>query len=333
MAPVTRKPSKSGPTANDGLRAENLEALNEQFYSGQPWIYFLQRLANLMLIASGDEAIERRFADGISLGALNIAIQRPAPDVTPSAEQTFAAIESQLLLHHAAETTLRFAYAHAEPDPCPWLRMARLTNAGQFKAWVDDELVTPAAEQVDALVMRLFVVDDASEANIRTLTDWLRLFASEFLDAAPYNAAKHGMALQAAAQQWQIEVDGQALLSADGASLDWLAVADVDGRRRWARTSRILSVEGTAMAVFAATRLMAGMWDRARAEHLGDEREPFTGLADLQTSYAAVGLRHHVIADMERALAYDDTPERTLRIRTRHLGLGTFDSSGAGAAD
>lgn len=147
--------------------------------------------------------------------------------------------------------------------------------------------------------------------------------AREFLDADPYNAAKHGLAICAAAQQWRVDVDGEPILTADGASLDWVAVSDdEDGRRRWTRTSQILSVEATVIAVHAATRLMAGIWDGARLQLLGDEREPFAGLADVETSYATLCLRHHVIADMYRPLAYGGDTQRVLRVSTRHLGPG-----------
>jgi hypothetical protein len=56
------------------------------------------------------------------LGELDLAIHRLASDRLTTEEQTFAGIEAELLLHHAAETTLRFTHAHAEPDPCPPVR-------------------------------------------------------------------------------------------------------------------------------------------------------------------------------------------------------------------
>ena len=55
-----------------------------------------------------------------------------------------------MLLHHSAETLLRFVHAHADAaEPCPWLRMSRLTRFGEFKDWVRTHVATADEPDLD----------------------------------------------------------------------------------------------------------------------------------------------------------------------------------------
>ncbi len=313
--------SRSSTGAADiDLLASNYAELNEQYYEHQPWTYFSQRLSHLMLVASHDERHQERIADGVDLGPVRLSIarqQEPAAATTP--EQTFAAIDAEVLLHHSAETLLRLVHAHSQADPCPWLRMSRVRSPRDFKEWVRAEVSEPELEAVDALCRRVFAVETASTEQVRTLTRWLRLFAAEFLDADAYNAAKHGLSLSGASERWTLEVAGRKLLEHDGASLTWLSTRpDESGRMRWAETSRLFSVESTATMIFIATRLMNGVWDRGRATHLGEEAEPFEGVSDTRAIDETFGTVHRVLEERERPLAYpDNSPTMILRTRLR----------------
>jgi hypothetical protein len=95
--------------ADRDLLPENYAELNERFYEAEPWRYFQQRLAHLVHAASDTDSYRALFADGISVGSLTLGF---APEQSPSSsratpEQSFVAIETEVLLHHVAETLLR----------------------------------------------------------------------------------------------------------------------------------------------------------------------------------------------------------------------------------
>src|SRR5687767_3492258 len=115
--------------ADDGLTQDTFDDLNTRFYKAEPWRYFERRLANLLLIASDADRYRKLFVDGVSYGDLKLSfemrqVEVDGNDPTPSAEQSFEAIELETLLHHSTETLLRFVHAHAEAPACPWLRMS-----------------------------------------------------------------------------------------------------------------------------------------------------------------------------------------------------------------
>lgn len=162
--------------------------------------------------------------------------------------------------------------------------MSRVRSPRAFKQWVRAQMVEPELAAVDELCRLVFTIDGATPDQVRTLTRWLRLFAAEFLEADAYNAAKHGLALSGASEQWIFQVAGHTLLGHDGASLTWLSTRpDEEGRSRWTEISRLFSIESTATVIFIATRLMNGVWDHARATHLGWQSVPFEGVVDRRT--------------------------------------------------
>jgi hypothetical protein len=105
------------------LTAAQAQTLNQQLYEMEPWIFFQQRLAHLML-AADQKRYRAIFREGVSAGGVNLRVERPS-DEPPTPEQSFVAIESEVLLHHTSETLLRFVHAHARPSASPWVRMRR----------------------------------------------------------------------------------------------------------------------------------------------------------------------------------------------------------------
>lgn len=73
----------------------------------------------------GDESTEARYEPDQFLLARDAA-----PDHSERIE--FAALESTLILHQAAETLLRLYLAHTDDAPCPWVAMTSLRGPGAF---------------------------------------------------------------------------------------------------------------------------------------------------------------------------------------------------------
>lgn len=298
----------------NGLLPSNYESLNSQFYDRRPWEYFMQRLSHLVLVASNDERHRARLAEGIELESTHLSFSAPAkPTQYPSAQQTFAAIEAQVLLHHAAESLLRLVHAHAVDDPCPWLRMSR--HRYQFKDWVKNALID--ATDVDALSRRVLLLDEATPEQVQIVSQWLRQLATEFVDGDAYNAAKHGMAVNGASELWTVDVGGLRVLERKGETISWLALRpDDDGEKRWATLSRMLSVEATVGVIFTTTTLMQGIYQRGRSAHLGETPEAFAGIPALRDLYEGVGVIDYVLQEQEESLAYANR-KRTLTVRAR----------------
>lgn len=83
--------------------ASNFPKLNTAFYAEPPWEYFRQRLVHLAAVASAPG--ELPFDGPISVGPVTIERHIPKSDRYPTPGQSFVAIESEVLLHHAAETS------------------------------------------------------------------------------------------------------------------------------------------------------------------------------------------------------------------------------------
>jgi hypothetical protein len=94
-----------------------------------------------------------------------------------------------------------------------------------------------------------------------------------------YNAAKHGLALQAGNAAFQLGND--VLISRSGSALEYLdSYKDDGGRRRWRRTTQWLDPDRWMGHIFLACRLMKALTEVARARYTG---APLTHL-DLFTS-------------------------------------------------
>jgi hypothetical protein len=241
---------------------DNYRALNAAFYTDEPWRYFERRMLHLAEVAQDPAAAmsDKSF----TVGALTVEMSGAGniePDY-PTPAQSFIAIESEVLLHHAAETALRLIYAHDGGDPCPLMRISELRSFSTFKDWVA-RLTTSNAE-LEAVVRSVFPGSPHGVA-LENLCQWVAMLARHFLDSAPYNAAKHGMTLAGGAEQRTIEIDGVELSNAKGASVSWLELWPRDDpARRWARASRLLSVEAFLALIHAITLLIQAVWGQGR---------------------------------------------------------------------
>ncbi len=283
----------------------NYPELNDEFYAGRPWDYFRHRLIHLAAVAAepGEAPLTGPFAVGL------VAIEMRAPDTNhhPTPGQTFAAIECEVLLHHASETLLRLIYAHAEPHPCPWLRMSAMSRADQFKNWVKQLVRNSALPEVAANV---FGHSEAYPDGPANEAEWIRVFAWHFLNAGCYNAAKHGMALGGGAQERVVKVEDEEIFRAKGAALSWLANWPLDNDderpRRWTRASRLFSVEAYLMMVETAAQLMEAVYINGRVIHLEEapERIEYQPTPPPRVLCEALDIPWHFFVDQYRPLAY-----------------------------
>lgn len=298
--------------------------LNADFYDATPWQYFQQRLSHLMLAASDRDRYRAVLSEPMVLGPIQFDVTVPATDAYPTPEQSFTAIEAEVLLHHAAETLLRFVHAHTDSDePCPWLRMSALTNARVFKAWVEVTIVEASREVLGQLCGRVFACRPNCTNDVDAYIDYTRLLAEHFLDAGPYNAAKHGMGLTGGSERRQIEVDGVEVFRRDGAVINWLAawpLHDPERPAKWTRASRLFSPEAAIALIVLTTNLMKSIWIRGRARHLNESWESVFSPPSPSELLGAFGVRHPVLADWYEPLPTDDHDERDLIVKTRHLG-------------
>jgi hypothetical protein len=114
------KPTITAPSSTEAA------ALNRAFYGSDPANFCQRRLINLIAIASSSDAE----AHQITFGKLKLT--RPSIDDSPADERTrkaYVAIETEMLLHHAAETLLRMFFAHRDRGPVPWIELSRLRGA------------------------------------------------------------------------------------------------------------------------------------------------------------------------------------------------------------
>ena len=279
------------------LAPENDRELNEAFYRARPHAYFNQRLESLILVAGKSAQLAELLAEGITIGRLK-AGGAPRPNLTEHQRteveqdrERFVIAEAEVLLHHAAETLLRLYLAHERLPPCPWLVLAGDRSFAAFKGKVSQLGEELGDEQRKANVAAVFFgasdrtnlqptpSEDEWNAGLDNLSAWLAWFAAHFLDSGVYNAAKHGLALQAGNAAFQLGDDE--LISRSGLSLEYVETyKDDSGRRRWRRTTQWVDPDRRMGYIFMACRLMKGLMEIARARYTG---APLTHL-DLFTS-------------------------------------------------
>lgn len=313
--------------------AGNCASLNTQFYDGEPWLYFQQRLAHLMLVASDRDRYRAIFAEGVSAGGLTLKID-VNPDTTrlPTPEQSFTAVELEVLLHHSAETLLRFVHGHAEPSPCPWVRMARLTSYQDFKSWVRTAITDAPRDELALLCRQVFTCDPNNAEDLDSCVAYLQLFARHFLDAdfIQRRQARDGAARRQRAppsRNWRVQA----------------AQARRDAREL-ARTlaARRCHASASLDAGFAASR--RGCHDRPHP-HGNDAHAQPLDPRPRTTPWGAVGvevfrpvppddlfhdrgIRHHVLADVYHPIAADGEQESII-IRSAHFEAPSSDEGGS----
>ena len=200
--------TSSVPEPDDDMADVHIQRFNEAFYRTDPADYLLTRL-QLLLLAGGKRAeLEAMLHSGVEFAGFAVAQQDPEvadvrDDQSMAADaadhQNFLTVESQALLHLAAETVLRMFLVHAEQSNVPWVPF-RGTPWRRFVALVEDILNTPPSPDLVAFVclgsgQRSDAVTEADWTGaVDGLSRFLRHLAAVFLeDANLYNCIKHGL--------------------------------------------------------------------------------------------------------------------------------------------
>jgi hypothetical protein len=266
---------------NEQPAPEVVESLNQAFYSAEPHLYLIQRLVNLIVVKDKGEQLEDLVEDEFRLGEQTL--KRQSVLTGKDRRWRFLMTESEVVLHHVSETALRLYLAHAATPQIPWIAVAQEFDFRKFKKDVEElgqRLKTGGERDLIHLVFHgtdsahdlgpeppLPETRDAAADNI---ADYLALFARIFLDAAPYNAAKHGLAVAAGRSRLQVEVDGEEVMTASGTTLDCLVREWDDGRAQWTIETRWLEPDYAISLGIAGCHLIQLLWLVGRARYLDE---------------------------------------------------------------
>lgn len=261
--------------------AADLQSLNRSFYAADPAAYFRTRMLVLgLLIAKSDDLSD--MLDGVTVEDLTLSVPHgPATAEDEAAHLAYLVTESESLVHHLAETLVRLFIAHRDLPPCPWLEVAELTQAWQFKQAAESIAADSRSDELLDQTIRVFIGEDTAPAregavNMRRT---LVLAADRITkDAKTYNAVKHGLAVQAGQATFSITADGGGTFGAAGPALTHLELErdKTTGRVDYYMATRWTDIRSN---LLLAQLLVAGidaLWTVARARYLGT---PMTGVS------------------------------------------------------
>lgn len=254
---------------------ETLNALNKQFFELDPWAYLHTRLLGLVAAAGKPAAFAEMFKGDITVGG-RLKVTGTGKPPSPEQVERFVAVDSEVLLHHAAETVLRAYLAFASRPDAPWLEIAAEWHARDFKKKVKRRFHDRPATSDDLDETAVLLLGSARPPDDGTsYEDWrratinietfLREFAAHWLDGSvTYNSLKHGLAARAVEQSLHIGSD-----QAEGTpvEIDGMTLAVVEGQRRkedesieWFMTTKWVHIEANLTLVWIATQLLKSAW-------------------------------------------------------------------------
>lgn len=264
------------PAEGDRVDAA-LGEVNEKFFALEPWRYLDTRVFSLVALAGKPSEIIELFQDGVVLGQrLRMSastVERPNPEDL----DRFVAVDSEVLLHHAAETVLRTYFAFASRPDAPWLEIASERRPGRFKRKVADRFVARSGASSDDLDQTAAVFlgsrrplqeagpsyEDWRRATMN-IEKFVRDFAKHWLEeAATYNALKHGLVADASTQSLTLLYDDKV---SSPYSLEGIAVEVVESELlpndsvEWFMKTKWVDVEQNLMRVWIASRLLQAAW-------------------------------------------------------------------------
>lgn len=254
--------------------------LNGQFYQEDgPADYFFTRLVALMAVAGDTEEFVELMQRETEVGHAKFKLGPSG--LGDDTVERYVQIESQVLLHHAAEALIRLFIAHRASSPCPWLDIAGEKNFATFKDRVNAEIVKATASTLAADVGFVFLggrtapAEDADRwtAACENLGAFLKRLASDWLeDANLYNSAKHGLTVVPGSYTFDLgdEAGGMVRLG-QGASLGYLESGPWDknsNTREWSLTTRWIDVSESIGLVHIACLMLGALWQLARVRYV-----------------------------------------------------------------
>ena len=273
--------------AEEGFGDENYQRLNELIYQARPADYFLQRIANALVVGSDPEARDNALKAGAGIGKLRIHADEPhSPSFWGSADERdtrakhFLTAEAAVLFHHASETLLRLYLAHEAMTACPWLTMSQTRSPALFKRQVAQRFVDEPHHSEASLrgVGRVFHLAPGPEhvkpspptevwdASVKSVEDHLRYFANRFLKKAPlYNAAKHGLAFLQSEADIQIR---EAELTSSGPVIHTLEERTEGERNYWFLVTHGVQTDQFLALTYRIVDLIDSLWNAARYRYV-----------------------------------------------------------------
>lgn len=269
---------ESGP---EGERPLGPADLNSSFYDSDPVRYYHSRWVLLMLVGGKNRELDALVKSGIHYDELLIEPGKviwPSSDEDP-AELSFLLIESESLLHQASETLLRLIIAHRTIPEVPWMQVASVRSAGQFKSLVEEYAQPEWSQELSAahasVVLGRSLGGQADLDQARVATSRLtRHLARLYLDRSSiYNAVKHGLAVQAGPASVSFHPDSRDVpsFSSGGTAITVLEYEDQGAERRWFERTDWVDVRTNLCLTSLALVQMRCVWDVARARYRGAE--------------------------------------------------------------
>jgi hypothetical protein len=275
MSRRNRQPRRK-PSPDDNLAKENYPGLNQTFYAMSPHAYLQRRLKSLLLWHGNPGGLDAVLSTEFVVEGITVGLGAEDDEEAKRQRDRFVVLEAEVLLHHVSETLLRLYLVHSTESPCPWLDISRERNFAVFKKEVGklrDRLGSGSergriektffgTEHRDKLPIQVDEEDwDAASKNI---ADYLNFFAGHFLDSAPYNAAKHGLALLAGPAGFQLGAgeDTEPFLSRSGPALEYLSVErdETTGDPRWTHVTKWVMLRRAIAMTHLGCRLLEGIW-------------------------------------------------------------------------
>jgi hypothetical protein len=284
----------SPPQDEPDLTTTRYRQLNERFYAAEPADYLRTRLVSLLALAGRPDEVLDLLRSGLSHAGITAQIDDDS-EIDQESLARYVSIESQVLLHHAAETLVRLYLAHRDDPPCPWLELSREKHFGSFKERVKAEIGRRRTAALADEVAWTFLGrreaersedSEAWSAAASNLALFLRTFAERWLaESATYNALKHGLAAVPGNASLLVADDGgRGHPMADGASIELLAASPwVDGKRVWSATTRWIDISECLALVEVASHMISSLWQIARVRYVGaDAGDPLFFPAELR---------------------------------------------------
>lgn len=268
---------QEAPSPNKGLADENYVDLNETFYGMKPHIYLRRRLRSLWIWHGNPPGLADLLGERFIVEGMAVTLGTEGDDEAEKLErERFVVIEAEVLLHHVSETLLRLYLVHAKNSPCPWLdvsreksfgrlkkdvqRLRKRLQAGEEKPGIEAAFLPPG----DRAVMIPDHGEEVWEQAIQNLSEYLDYYAAHFLDAAPYNAAKHGLALLAGQSGVELGTRGDPVpfLKRSGPALVYLDIErdEASGNPRWTKVTKWIVLRRALAMTHIGCRLIEATW-------------------------------------------------------------------------
>lgn len=288
MARKRRKRNRP-PSPNKGLAPANFPELNRRFYATDPHDYFSRRLMGLMLWLGNTPEFQAAIKDEFKAADVGVLWRSDLSDEeAEKSRQRYATAESEVLLHHISETLLRLYLVHAARSPCPWLDIARERDFKKLKGDVADlrDRLQDGTERenieyvfyggANREAFNPVPEEERWQASLRNIGRFLDRYAEQFLDSAPYNAAKHGMAVVSGHSGIELGVNNDPdgpFLSKSGPAIEYLAIRGDKSQPRWAQETKWIDLAASIRLIGMARDLLDVLWTVGSAHRGGDHPE------------------------------------------------------------